>query len=366
MLTFAIVIPSLNQSRFLRTALKSLRHQKVPYNLAIMDGGSSDGFMDVVQEFSELISFMRSKPDNGQSDAIKESSQEISGDILSWLNADDYYFPDALDKVRKVFEKNPDIDVVYGDAVHVNAKGFFQSYFPPIKHYDKHDLTRNCFICQPACFYRRSLYEKVGGINPHLQYTMDWDLWCRFAIHNATFHYLQEPLAAVRYYPGTKTLSGTKERFKEIYRIEKKYGHRLFRRSVLGAYYYDLTHKKDRSFCENIYFRIFDLLRKAKQRMYAQTLLYGFHRWDPIFEKKCQIHLPWYDDKEWIQLQLNLAPSNTTYHISLNQVPLSPEYNSKGQLIADLPQMDTPHRIFHIESPHSQQCMLLDFNCVLN
>jgi len=365
MLTFAIAIPNLNQSGFLRTALKSLRHQASPFELAVMDGGSSDNFPRAVQGFSDIISYTRSTPDNGQSAAIRESTEMISGDILTWLNADDYYFPNALDKVRAVFESNPDIDVVYGDAVHVDAAGFFQCYFPPVKDFDRHDLTHNCFICQPACFFRRRLYESIGGIDPNLKYTMDWDLWCRFAAQNATFHYLPEPLAAVRYYAGTKTLSGARERFQEIDRIEKRYGHRMFRRSILGAHYHGLSYKKNKTPWETVFYKIFDLLRKTKQKMHKQTLLYGFHRWDPIFEKTCHIHLPWYEDRCWTKLHVKIEPSASLFHIKLNQMELDPIHRSNGDITAVLPDINTPHRTIQIDCHDNNRCKLLGFTCDL-
>lgn len=90
MATFAIVIPNLNQSHFLSCALESLRFQSAPFNLAVMDGGSTDNFDEVVDRYSDLISHVRSRPDAGQAAAIKEGKEAVPGDIVSWLNADDY------------------------------------------------------------------------------------------------------------------------------------------------------------------------------------------------------------------------------------------------------------------------------------
>ena len=99
MLSFAVVIPNLNQSHFLPDALESLKYQSVPFNLAVMDGGSTDHFDAVVGRHKEIISYMRSAPDKGQADAIRKGAAGVEGDIVSWLNADDYYFPEALDKI---------------------------------------------------------------------------------------------------------------------------------------------------------------------------------------------------------------------------------------------------------------------------
>jgi len=244
MLSFTVVIPNLNQSHFLETALTSLRYQAVPLELAVMDGGSTDNFSKVVEKYSDIITYLHSEQDEGQAAAIKEGKDITTGDIVAWLNADDYYFPGVLEMVAAQFNKNPEVDVVYGDAVHVSPEGFFLSYFPPIQEFNTNDLTRTCFICQPACFVRRSAYERIGGINADLVYTMDWDLWCRLSDAGAKFYYLPKTLAAVRYYPGTKTLSRNWKRYMEIWRIERKYGHKFFPRSLLGSYLFDLSLKK--------------------------------------------------------------------------------------------------------------------------
>jgi len=192
MLSFAIVVPNLNQSHFLPDVLEGLRYQTPPFELAMMDGGSTDGFDRVVEEYADMITYLRSIQDKGQAAAIKEGKEKVTGDILAWLNADDYYFPETLEKVAYCFENDPELDVVYGDAIHVSPESFFLSYFPAIQEFSANDLTHNCFICQPACFVRRTAYDKVGGVDPTLHYTMDWDLWCRLSNSGAKFCYLNE------------------------------------------------------------------------------------------------------------------------------------------------------------------------------
>jgi len=128
-----------------------------------MDGGSTDDFRKVIEPYSDIIIFLRSESDPGQAAAIRDGADMVSGDIVVWLNADDYYFPSALDHVTASFEKDPELDVVDGDAVHVSPEGFFRSYFPAIQDFNYKDLTRLNFICQPACFVRRSAYEYVSN-----------------------------------------------------------------------------------------------------------------------------------------------------------------------------------------------------------
>ena len=370
MLSFAIVVPNLNQSHFLPDALEGLRYQTSPFELAIMDGGSADGFDKVVNRYSDIITYLRSGQDKGQAAAIKEGKDKVHGDVLAWLNADDYYFPGTLNKVATCFEQHPELDVVYGDAIHVSPEGFFLSYFPAIQEFSANDLTSNCFICQPACFVRRVAYEKVGGIDPTLQYTMDWDLWCRLSDSGAKFCYLHEVLAAVRYYHGTKTLSRNWKRYMEIWRIERKYGHRFFPRSWLGFYLFDLSFTNKKNLVEKYFFVLLNYLRRLKNRLVNKKDLrkdsikknYGFHSWEPLVEGKGRIHMPWYGTKEWTRLILKVDPPNDRYRFKINGRECEKVLYKNGHLIVDLPKLENPHREISIECMESKKWQLLEFH----
>jgi GT2 family glycosyltransferase len=371
MSTFAIVIPNLNQSHFLRSALESLKYQSAPFSLAVMDGGSTDDFREVMSEYLDIITFLSSGPDDGQAGAIREGMGKIEGDIVAWLNADDYYFPGTLDRVAACFEMDPELDVVYGDAVHVTPEGFFQSFFPAIQSFNARDLTRSCFICQPACFVRRSEYEVVGGVDPSLQYTMDWDLWCRLALSGARFQYIHEPLAAVRYYHGTKTLSRERLRYKEIWRIEKKYSHRLLPLSLAGFYRFDLFSKKNKTISEKTLLWILDLARKVKRDVLSVLgsrdelagKIYGFQPWEPVVEGCCIIHLPWYDKHEWQKLYLSVDPLDNKYRIEINDEPCDYTLCDDGRLAVSVPHEIGAYRKISIENSGKNKWKLLEFSC---
>jgi glycosyltransferase involved in cell wall biosynthesis len=373
LLTFAIVIPNLNQSHFLPTAFKSLTCQKEAIELALMDGGSTDNFSEIEKRYSDNITFWRSEPDRGQADAIRTGLNKIAGDIVAWLNADDYYFPDTLEKVAKCFEENPELDVVYGDAIHVNPKGNFLSYFLQIKEFCSQKITRTNFICQPACFVRRSAYERVGGIDPALQYTMDWDLWCKLAESGSRFHYLREVLAAVRYYPGTKTLSRNWKRYMEIWRIERKYGHRLFPLSWPGSFLFDLSFQKRKNVVEKYTFAFLNIMRRLKKKLIGKNDFennpikrnYGFHRWDHIIEGCCTIHIPWYDRSLWTYLRLKVHPETKNYDIEINDKKCEKAVLENGFLLVKLPTLEKPHRKISIKCMNSRQWKMLEFSCMI-
>jgi len=373
MLSFAIVIPNLNQSKFLGTALESLRYQSVPLEIAVMDGGSTDNFREVVEKHSDIITYLRSGLDEGQAAAIREGKDIISGDIVAWLNADDYYFPGALERVAACFEEDPELDVVYGDAVHVCPKGCFLSYFFGIQEFDKKDLTRSCFICQPACFVRRSAYEAVGGIDPTLQYTMDWDLWCRLSSGGAKFKYVRELFAAVRSYSGTKTLSGDWLRYKEIRWIEKEYGNRPLPLSWPGFYLYDLTNKKEKSVTDQACFHFLRLLRRLKKsikwmghpRNGAHGPINGFYRWSSVVRGACTIRLPWYNKQQWARLRVKVKPAHDDYRIRIDGKLCRHEMNGQGLVVAEFPPLKASQREISIECGKKGDWKLLEVSCEL-
>lgn len=347
MTSFAITIPNLNQSHFLATALESIRRQTVPFEVALMDGGSTDGFPEVASRYTDIITYSRSGKDGGQSAAIKEGFEIGSGDIVAWLNADDYYFPDALKKVSDCFDSHPEVDVIYGDAVFVTPEGFFLSYYPSVKHCrDISEIYKACIICQPACFVRRRAYDEVGTINTSLVYTMDWDLWCRLAKKGAKFLYLPEVLAAVRYYEGTKTLSCSLRRYWEIYRIELLYNHFIpFITIEFMDYDVMVLNKQTKStrafrhFYNKVYTPFKSTYHKVFQRQDVsyEGLLYGFHRWDPIVEGTCKIHLPWYEKQFWRNLKLKAVPLDRNYEITIDGKKLQPSSLAGDILIQPIP-----------------------------
>ncbi len=366
---FAIVIPNFNQSHFLPTAFESLKAQDASFSVAVVDGGSNDDLQKIIDQYADIITYFRSHPDDGQSAAINEGRKEIAGNYITWLNADDYYFPQTLAFVKKIFERHPDIDIIYGDAIHVDPDGNFISYFPPIRDFCHDELTHNCFICQPACFMRSEAFDNVRGVNPNLDYTMDWDLWCRLARQNHKFMYIPKPLAAVRYYPETKTVGGNYKRLLEIYRIEKKYGTRLIKWSWLGSYYYGLGFK-NRNRYETLLYHALKCLHRTKcfvEKRWGQNrnedLLYGFQRWQAVIETKCEIHLPWFNPKPWQRLHLRMDPpaSSNTYQIAVDGIRYEGRNQENNCLTVDLKAPAGNYACIAIESQNHRQWKLKAF-----
>jgi hypothetical protein len=217
-------MPSLNQARFLREALESVLTQDYPdIEVLVMDGGSTDGSVDILQSYGERIKFVSAR-DRGQSDAINRGFARATGQLVSWLNSDDRYLPGAVRKACEALVGAQEGVMVYGEGEIIDEKGSLLGPFIHTQPFDLWVLTRlSDFIMQPTVFMRADAVRAVGGLDETLHFVMDWDLWIRLACRGAVVH-LQETIAQTREYAQTKTATGGWSRLREILTIMKRHG----------------------------------------------------------------------------------------------------------------------------------------------
>lgn len=200
-----VVTPSYNQAPFLEETIQSVLSQGYPdLEYIVMDGGSTDGSVEIIRKYEKRLAHWHSRPDEGQSDALRKGFMRSSGDILSWLNSDDTFAPGILVAVGEYFAFHPDIDVVYGNVDLVDPAG--ERMYTAYPLLDLRILVyENRFIPQQAMFWRRELYERVGGVNPKLHFAMDYELTMKFLLARARVAKIPRVLASYRLHSTAKS-----------------------------------------------------------------------------------------------------------------------------------------------------------------
>ncbi len=229
----SIVVPSYQQVSYLRAAIDSVLAQDYePVEILVMDGGSTDGSVDVLESYGDRIRF-RSRRDDGQCDAINEGFRSSRGEIVAWLNSDDIYYPGAISEAVRCLKKEPDAGLVYGEGNLIDGEGELMWRFPFTIPFDLWQLANVAdYILQPTVFFRREVLMGPNGDGEHLldlslNWGLDWDLWLRLG-SKAPLAMSDQVLAAGRIYGDTKTATGGFKRLREIWRILRSHGARRF------------------------------------------------------------------------------------------------------------------------------------------
>lgn len=202
-----MLTPSYGQARWLEDNLRSVELQSYPaIEHVVMDGGSSDGSVAILERRSRDGLIWASEPDGGQSDAINKAFHRSSGEILGWLNSDDAYFSsDVVARAVQVFQSRPDVGVVYGHAALVNADGqlLYLLWTPP---FASSLLRAYNLICQPTVFVRRSALGRHDMVDPAFDYSMDRELWLHLA-RRTRFQRIDRIVAVDRHHLQRKSLT---------------------------------------------------------------------------------------------------------------------------------------------------------------
>ncbi len=203
----SVVTPSYNQAAFLAHTLRSVLGQDYPrVEYIVVDGGSTDGSVEVLRRYAPRLAWWVSEPDAGQADALRKGFARARGDILAWLNSDDMYAPGAIAAAVRALQAHPRAGWVVGDALSIDAAG------RPFHHHHGGPwalpaLMTLHILPQPAVFFRRAAYEQAGGVDPSFRFLMDHHLWLRMARDWGPPVYVPQVWAFARYHPQAKNLA---------------------------------------------------------------------------------------------------------------------------------------------------------------
>lgn len=202
----SVITPSFQQGRFIERTIQSVLNQETDdIEYLIVDGGSTDETLSILKQYDGSLNWI-SEADDGQGHAVNKGIAKTTGDIIAWINSDDIYYPHAFTQVSSFFKANPDVAIVYGQADWIDEFDNVISPYPT-RPWNYRDLTKECYVCQPAVFFKRALIEQLGGLDASLQYCMDYELWLRYG-QTVPFTYLPVKLAGSRLYATNKTFAG--------------------------------------------------------------------------------------------------------------------------------------------------------------
>ncbi len=225
-----LITPSFNQAEFIGKTIDSVLSQTGNFELdyVVLDGGSTDKTLEILAAYGNRIRWL-SQPDQGQIDAINRGLRAATGDIVGWLNSDDYLLPEALKRIANAFTVNESVQWVYGDCIIVDREGReirkWVSAFKrsQARHFSIHRLLMSNFISQMTVFWRRELMEKIGYLDDSLPLAFDYDYWLRLAKVSAPT-YIDAPQAAFRWYTTSKSGGNIRQQCREDEWIAKRHG----------------------------------------------------------------------------------------------------------------------------------------------
>jgi glycosyltransferase involved in cell wall biosynthesis len=218
----SIITPSYNQGQFLEATIRSVLDQDYPHiEYLVIDGGSHDQSLSVIQRYADRLAYWVSEPDRGQAHAVNKGLQAAKGSILGWLNSDDLLLPDTVSQAVQTFRDDADIDIVYGRLERIDEEGRLvpTPILPKDRiEFSKKYLLRECLVNQPGAFWRREIMAKAGLLNEGLRYSLDYEYWIRLALLGARFKRLDRAVALFRLSHASKTVGQTTSMALELLR----------------------------------------------------------------------------------------------------------------------------------------------------
>jgi len=221
--SLSVVTPSYNAAEFIEDAILSVaRQQGVAVEHIVVDGASTDTTLQILKRYPGVQCI--SERDNGQSDAINKGFLRATGDLVGWLNADDYYLPAGLEAIARAAREHSQADVIYGDCVFVDREG--KILRSKVEHeFDRSVLMHfGCYIPSTSTFFRRRLVDKGVLLDCDYRVCMDFEYFARLAHAGFRFHYVPRVVAAFRWHDSNVSAMNLERRAEERRLVQRRFG----------------------------------------------------------------------------------------------------------------------------------------------
>jgi glycosyltransferase involved in cell wall biosynthesis len=224
----SVVTPNYNYGQFLEETIRSVLLQGYPnLEYIIIDGGSTDNSLEIIEKYAQWLAYYLSEKDRGQSDAINKGFNKATGKIYNWLNADDIFCKNTLQEIGQFFRNNSHCNFLTGNGYFFNSKENLEhiEYYVIPREYSFLDLLEyhnDKYLPQPSVFFSKDVFHQLNGLDNSLIYAMDLDMWLRISrLYN--LHYLAKCFSKMRHHNDAKTWKNNVTAMAEVRNVIKKY-----------------------------------------------------------------------------------------------------------------------------------------------
>jgi glycosyltransferase involved in cell wall biosynthesis len=233
----SIVTPSFNQARFLEVTIRSVLDQDYPrIEYIVVDGGSSDGSVELIRKFEHRLAGWVSERDEGQTDAINKGFARAQGGILAWINSDDTYNAGAVREAVRCLADHPEAALVYSDCNYIDERGRVIGRFPAAQTDYRRLRQGYVHLPQQTAFFRAEYWRELGPLDPSFYFAMDYDLWTRIAARAPLKYFPGRTWSNFRLHASGKTVAADDRCWPEMLRIHYRDGGGFFA-WIVAKYY---------------------------------------------------------------------------------------------------------------------------------
>lgn len=219
----SVITPSYNQGIYIEETILSVLNQNYPnLEYIIIDGGSNDSTVEVIKKYESRINYWISEKDKGQSDAINRGFAMATGDIICWLNSDDYFLPNTLNYISQHLDTTKN-EILFGEVDYIFEPDKTIKPSDVKNKFTHYNLSLYDYIIQPGSFWTKNFLANTGSLNESLHFVFDWEWFLRAKINHSNFKYVEKVFAVYRVHDAHKTSNGGDKRQKEIEYILEKY-----------------------------------------------------------------------------------------------------------------------------------------------